>query len=298
MLSISFLNRVQLSILYRFPCFFSDAFYLKRLFRIIMGRKLNLQYPVTYNEKLQWLKLYDHNPLYVKMVDKYEAKRIVKELLGDEEHIIPTIAIYDSVEEIDYDLLPQQFVIKCTHDSGSAVVCKDKATLDIPLVNKKIKKGLRHNFFWRFREWPYKEVPHKIIVEQYIGSEESCGVGLDDYKFFCFDGRVDCILLCKNRDRNVEYYYFTRDWDFLRWDVKTQSKPKGFTLPKPDNLEDMIFLAEKLASIVRTVRVDLYSVSGRIYFGEYTFFTNSGFDRTINSFCDRYLGEKLQIPLS
>lgn len=272
-----------------------DSIYLRMKFFISVGYLLHLKQPRTYNEKLQWIKLYDRNPEYTRMVDKIEAKKYVSDILGNEDHIVPTIGVYDHANNIDFDVLPNQFVLKCSHDSGSCIICSDKSSFDKEQAIRKLNHLLGNNFYYVAREWPYKNVKPRIIVEKYICDSQSERTNLCDYKFYCFNGKVDCILVCSNRQADLRYYYFTPDWQFLRWDRKTQYMPCGFTLPKPSHLDEMITLAEKLSSRVKHVRVDLYDVGGKVFFGEYTFFTNCGFDRTITHECDVYLGKKLSV---
>ena len=272
-----------------------DRLYLKIKFRINMGYRLDLDRPQTYNEKLQWIKLYDRNPVYTIMADKIEVKDYVSELLGGDEHVIPTLGIYENANDIDFDSLPDQFVLKCSHDSGSSIVCVDKSVFNKKTAISKLNKHLKMNYYYKDREWPYKDIKPRIIVEKYMYDDHCRTERIHDYKFFCFNGKVDSVLVCTGRDSNLNYYYFTPNWDFLRWDVDTQYLPQGFTLPQPENLSEMITIAEKLSSKVNHVRVDLYNISGKIYFGEYTFFTNRGIDDTITKECDLYLGDKLCI---
>ena len=272
-----------------------DRQYLELKFRICMGERLDFQHPMTYNEKLQWIKLFDRNPEYTMMVDKVAAKNYVSTILGGYDHIIPTLGIFEHAEDINFDVLPDQFVLKCSHDSGSRIICLNKNSLKIRSVQKKLNRYLKRNYFYKDREWPYKNVPPQIIAEKYMCDVQSENATPGDFKFYCFDGKVECILVCMDRSTNLSFYYFTRDWQFLRWDVKTQYKQPGFTLPRPENLDEMIALAEKLSSRVRHVRVDLYDIGGKIYFGEYTFCTNSGLDRIITHECDVFLGKLLHL---
>ena len=175
-----------------------DAEFLKKNYSAIMKKNLHLENPQTFNEKLQWLKLYDHNPEYTKMVDKYEAKKYVADLIG-EEYIIPTLGVWGSFEEIDFDALPNQFVLKCTHDSGGLVICRDKSKLYKNKARKKITRSLQQNFYYRSREWPYKNVKPRIIAEAYMEDTET--EELRDYKFFCFGGNVKALFVAKDRTK-------------------------------------------------------------------------------------------------
>ena len=192
-----------------------DEEYIKLLYESIFGKKLDLDNPQTFNEKLQWLKLHDRNELYKKLVDKYEVKKYVESIIG-KEYIIPTINKYEKFDEIKFDELPNQFVLKCTHDSGGIVICKDKKQLDIDNARKKINKSLKNNFYYMFREWPYKNVKPRIIIESFM--DDGVNSQLVDYKLQCFWGKVDNILVCVDRDKEtgVKYHYFDTNWKYLK----------------------------------------------------------------------------------
>ena len=257
----------------------SDEAVMKRAFKAYFGRELNLEDPKTMNEKLQWLKLHDRKPEYTTMVDKYAAKKYIAERIG-EEHIIPTLGVWDRFADIDFDSLPDQFVLKTTHDSGNVIVCRDKAKLDKKKAKKKLNKSLKRNFYWWGREWPYKNVKPRIIAEKYMANsaEED---EFTDYKFYCFNGYVDCVLCCYERSSGEpKFYFFDRDWNLKRYNKRGKEAPEDFTKPKPDNIDEMFAIAEKLSADVGApfLRVDLYSSYGQIYFGELTFYPSSGFD--------------------
>lgn len=274
----------------------NDAFYLKIIYYQTFNKKLDLSNPKTFNEKLQWLKLYDRNPEYTKMVDKYEVKKYVAEKIG-EEYIIPTIGIYDSFEEINFKELPDQFVIKCTHDSGGIVICKDKSNFNIEETRKKINKCMKNNYYRNWREWPYKNVKPRIIIESFM--DDGVNSQLVDYKLQCFWGKVDNILVCVDRDKEtgVKYHYFDTNWKYLKYCPYPGINEKNINISKPKQLDKMIKIAERLSAGIPEVRIDLYIIHGKIYFGEYTFFTNGGFDTTITSDADIILGEKLKLPI-
>lgn len=247
----------------------SDKAFLKLQYRCLCGKPLNIKHPQTYNEKLQWLKVYNQNPLYTKLVDKALVKNYVAELIG-EDHIIPTIAVYNRVEEIEWEKLPNQFVIKCTHDSGGNVICHDKSQLNIESAQEKLSRCLKHNFYWDTREWPYKNVKPRIIVEKYMTDGDG---ELKDYKFFCFDGTPKALFIATDRfTKNVEtkFDYFDMDFNHLsfRGGHPNSEKP----IQKPDGFDQMKEMASKLSVGFPHVRVDLYYVDGKIYFGEYTFY--------------------------
>ena len=245
----------------------SDKLYLKMVYRIKIGKKLNLDNPQTYNEKLQWIKLYDRNPEYTQMVDKCEAKKYVASIIG-EEYIIPTLGVWNNANNIDFDALPNQFVLKCTHDSGGLVICKDKTKLNKNAAVNKLNSCLKHNFFWGMREWPYKNVKPRIIAEQFMVDDSG---ELRDYKFFCFDGEVKALFIASDRTKNVEtkFDFFDENYNHL---PITNGHPNAEVLPeKPKCFEEMKIIASNLSKGIPHVRVDLYEVNGRVYFGEMTY---------------------------
>ena len=252
----------------------SDKTYLKLAYRLKFNKKLNLKAPQTFNEKLQWLKLYDRKPKYTKMVDKYEAKKYVSDIIG-EEYVIPTLGVWDSFDKIDFDTLPEQFVLKCTHDSGGLVICKDKATLDLEKARRKIEKSLNTSYYWQGREWQYKNVKPRIIAEQYMEDKETAE--LRDYKFFCFNGEVKALFIATDRSSESEetkFDFFDAEYNHLPF---TNGHPNANELPKkPRSFELMKKLAAELSVSIPHLRVDFYEVDGKVYFGELTFSHWSG----------------------
>lgn len=245
-----------------------DKLYLQMLYRRVFNKKLDLKNPKGYNEKLFWMKLYDHRPEYTTMVDKFAVKKYVADIIG-EEYIIPTIGVWDKPEEIEWDKLPNQFVLKCTHDSGGLVICRDKEKLDIQSAMNKLRKSLKTNYYKAGREWPYKNVPRRIIAEKYI-EDKSVGE-LPDYKFFCFDGEVRALFIGTERGTgDVKFDYY--DADFNHLDLVQLHPMSGKDLPKPQHFEKMKELASMLSKGLSQVRVDFYNINGDIYFGEMTFF--------------------------
>ena len=284
------------SILIHLNFLFPDKLYLTLLFRLKMGYWMDWENPKTFSEKLQWLKLYNRKPEYTKMVDKYGAKQYIAEHIG-EEYVIPTLGVWDRFEDIDFDSLPDQFVLKCTHDSGGLVICRDKKTLDKQAAKKKIKASLKRNYYWQNREWPYKNVKPRIIAEAYM-TDEPGTTEFTDYKFFCFGDYVDCVMCCYDRSTgHVQFCFFDENWTFKRYAYDDLELPEGFTKPKPANIDEMFDLAKKIASVVNApfVRVDLYNSCGKIYFGELTFFPCSGVDTTFTPEADRYFGDLIQL---
>lgn len=256
------------------PLIKSDEFYLKVRYYCRFQKLLKLEDPQTFNEKLQWLKLYDRNPLYTKMVDKIEAKDYVAEQIG-REYIIPTIGVYNTVEEIPWEKLPKQFVLKCSHDSGGIVICKDKSALNINRAIRKLSKGLKKSYFYENREWPYKNVKPRIICEKYMVDES--GYELKDYKWFCFDGEVKALFIARERGSKTEETKFDfYDTEFNHLPFTNGHPNSSREIKKPAGFEKMKVIAEKLSKDIPHVRVDLYDINGKIYFGELTFFHWSG----------------------
>lgn len=278
------------------PYIKNDELFLRLKYFFVFHKKLNLDSPKTYNEKLQWLKIHDKKPEYTNMVDKIEAKKFAASIIGTN-YIIPTIAIYEKFSDINFEELPNQFVIKCTHDSGGVAICKDKKYFDKNKARSIINFGLGKSHYPASREYPYKNIKPRIIIEKYMkDSFPSKNEDLTDYKIYCCNGKPICIMTCTDRSKGVKYHFFTPDWKFLRWDHITQYEPEGFTMPCPSNLKEMIEISTKLSAGIPEVRVDLYSVNGRTYFGEMTFFSNSGFDTDLTYEADCILGDCLTLP--
>ena len=262
------------AILVRMAPIIPDRLYLKWLFRLKMGKKLNLDNPQTFSEKLQWLKLYNRKPEYTQMVDKYEAKKYVANIIG-EEYIIPTLGVWDRFEDIDFDTLPNQFVLKCTHDSGGIVICSDKSKLDVKTANRILTRGLKRNFYARNREWPYKNIKPRIIGEQYMVDES--GYELKDYKWFCFNGEPKALFIATDRGvegEETKFDFFDVNFNHLPF---TNGHPNtNKIIAKPKSFDQMKEIAAKLSHGQPHLRVDLYDVNGKIYFGELTFYHWSG----------------------
>lgn len=272
-----------------------DKLYIQMKYFIRMKRFPNLKNPKTYNEKLQWLKLYDRNPDYARMVDKYEVKPYVAGLIG-EEYIIPTLGVWDRFEDIDFDSLPEQFVLKCTHDSGGLVICRNKSALDMVAAQKKINKCLETNYYYHAREWPYKDLKPRIIAEAYM--EDAVTAELRDYKFFCFDGQVKALFIATERASETEETktdFFDEKFNHLPF---TSGHPNADVSPKkPVNFEKMKELATVLSKGIPHVRVDFYEVNGKAYFGELTFFHWGGMMPFEPEEWDYKLGQWLTLPI-
>ncbi len=271
-----------------------DETYLRILYRVKMNKKLNLDNPQTFNEKLQWLKLYDRNPQYTIMVDKYEVKKYVADIIG-EEYVIPTLGVWNRFEDINFSSLPEQFVLKCTHDSGGIAICRDKNTFDFDSARKKIQKSLKKNFYWSQREWPYKNVKPRIIAEKYM--EDSRSHDLRDYKFFCFDGVVKALFIATDRqDSGSETKFDFFDSEFKHLPLTNGHPNADVTPSKPETFEKMKELAEKLSRKIPQLRVDFYEVDGKVYFGELTFSHWSGLMPFSPEKWDKKFGEWINLP--
>lgn len=272
-----------------------DELFLKVVFRYRVGYWPNIKHPRTYNEKLQWLKLHDRHPEYTQMVDKIEAKKYVASIIGDK-YIIPTLGTWDTVDDIDWDSLPNQFVIKVTSDSGGIVVCKDKTKLDIEKAKAKLKYGWGKNYYNLRKEYPYKDVKPRIIAEQYM--EDESGYELKDYKFFCFDGEPKIFFVATDRgkkDEDTKFDFYDIEFNHLPF---LNGHPNARVAPtKPENFEEMVEVARKLSQGMCHVRIDLYNVKGKIYFGELTFFHWSGMTPFEPIEWDYKMGEMIKIPI-
>lgn len=269
----------------------SDEAYLKKVFSYTFGYELDLEHPQTYNEKLQWLKLHDRKPLYTQLVDKVEMKRYVAEKIGPE-YVIPVVGgPWDSVDEIDFDALPDQFVLKCTHDSGSVIICREKASLDRNAAKEKLARSLRRNYFWPNREWPYKDVKPRVYAEKYLDS----GTGsLNDYKVMCFDGKAMLTQVHMGRFQHHTQDFYDADWNLL--DIYQDLPLSGISLPKPEFYEEMIRLSEKVSEGFPHLRVDWLYWQGQLYLGELTFYDGSGFMPYTPERYELLLGSWIHLP--
>lgn len=272
----------------------SDEEYLKKRYYVKFGQELRVDNPVTFSEKLQWLKLNDRKSYYTKLVDKYEAKEYVASIIG-EEYIISTIGLWDKLEDVDFESLPEQFVIKCTHDSGGLVIVKDKQCLDIKATKGKIRRSLKRNYYYSFREWPYKDVKPRIIAEEYIS--ENGEADLSDYKFYCFNGVPQYCQVIRDRSTKQTVDFFDMDW--VHQSFTGMQKPfkahAEKNIVKPITFEKMKEFAKELSQDIPFVRVDFYEVSGKLYFGEMTFFPAAGFGEFQPSEWNEKLGNMLDL---
>lgn len=269
-----------------------DSTYLKMIFYARLGYRLNLKNPKSFNEKIQWLKLYDKHPEYTKMVDKVDAKEYVASIIG-QEYIIPTFGVWDSIQDIDWEKLPQQFVVKSTNDSGGVVVCKDKSLFNVDKAVEKLQRTGNRDYTKINKEYPYHNVSHRYIAEQYL--EDESGFELKDYKIFCFNGVPKFLFVATGRQQNDTRFDFF-DCEFNHLPV-TNGHPNADIQPtKPQNFEEMLEIASRLSQGIPHVRVDLYNVKGRIYFGELTFFHWSGIVPFEPIEWDYKFGEYIKLP--
>ena len=269
-----------------------DDEYCKRFYKVRVGKELNLDNPQSFSEKLQWLKLYNRKPEYTQMVDKVLAKHYVANVIG-EKYIVPTLGVWNHFDEIDFDQLPNRFVLKTNHGGGSTgvVICKDKTIFDRKSAKKKLEESLKSDISRSKIEWPYRNINRKILAEVYLGDD------LTDYKFYCFDGEAGVVLNCIERQTgHPKFYFFDKDWNLRRLNKRGKEAPEGFTLPKPEGMDEMFEMAAKLSEGLPYARVDLYNVEGKIYFGEITLFPASGFDYNRLPEADLYFGEKIKLP--
>lgn len=287
--------REQKNFIYNCLRFLPDKTYLKLMYRLRMHSGLNLSCPETFNEKLQWLKLNNRKDKYTEMVDKYSAKEYAASIIG-EQYIIKTYGVWNSFDEIDFDKLPNQFVLKCTHDSGGLVICKDKSKLDYDSAKRKIERSLKCNFYYVGREWPYKNVKPKILAEELLVDDDDDEI--NDYKFYCFNGKVELLYLSRGMQNHstARINFVSLDWkpaSFRRSDYKEFE-----VLPqKPCCLDEMIKLSEKLSKDIPFLRVDFYEINKKVYFGELTFFPGSGFTPFLSREMDLELGKMLSIDI-
>lgn len=272
----------------------SDYRFLAMKYEIAMQTKLSFENPITFNEKLQWLKLYDRKLKYTVMVDKYKVREYITRVIG-EQYLIPLIGVWNSPKDIDFKKLPNQFVIKCNHNSGLGMyICQDKAKMDVSKVKKNLKKGLKQDYYLTGREWPYKGVERKIIAEQYLADESG---QLIDYKVHCFNGEPKFILVCKDRFKasGLTEDFFTTNWQHMsvkRPKISNSEEP----IKRPVELEEMLEVSKKLSKDIPFLRVDFYIVNHQVYFSELTFFPASGFQRFEPDEWDYIFGEYLKLP--
>lgn len=273
-----------------------DKLYLQLKYKRDYGSYISWNNPQRFDEKMQWLKLYYRKPIMVKLVDKYEVKKYVEKKIGAE-YIIPTLNIYNTFDEIDFSKLPDQFVLKCTHDSGGNVICKNKKLLDQKIARTKIEGSLKKNFYYLMREWPYKHVRPRILAEEFI--TDAVHQDLIDYKFYCFNGIPKYCQIITNRSTNEAIDFFDENWihqDFVGLNPTCKNNPDCSNMSKPMNYDKMLDMARTLAMDFPFVRIDFYNVNGKIYFGEITFFPAGGFGVFTPNEWNYKLGEMIILP--
>ncbi|MBQ3504697.1 MAG: glycosyl transferase [Oscillospiraceae bacterium] len=256
------------------------------------GRRCNLKTPKTFNEKLQWLKLYYHKKSHTRMVDKYEMKSYIEERIG-KQYTIPLLGVWDQVDDINFDVLPDQFVLKTTHDCAGIVICTDKSLLNIESVKDTLRRAMKNNYYVRYREWPYKNVVPRIIAEQYMVDES--GTQLKDYKVFCFNGEPYCVQVDFDRFFGHKKNLYSLNWRLLDFSFNYPAHPE-IEIAKPGALDQMLEIAKELSAGEPFVRIDFYSVDGKPYVGEITFFPASGYGKFVPECYDRIFGDMIHLP--
>ena len=268
-----------------------DPLYIRIQYLHHFGKLPNLHNPSTFNEKMQWLKIHDHNPVYTTLVDKVKVKSYIADKIG-EQYVIPTIGVWDSADKIDFSSLPNQFVIKCNHDSHGVIVCRDKTKIDVKEMKAKLQKRLNSSGYYYGREWPYKNVEKRILAEEYI----SDGTGeLIDYKVHNFNGEPKVILVCRNRfgSTGLQEDFFDTSWRLM--DVKRPNASHGEAIDRPEGLDLMLELSKTLSKGFPFLRTDFYYVKGRVLFGELTLYPASGYQAFIPESYDKLFGEWIDL---
>lgn len=254
----------------------SEKIYLKLSYRIMTGERLNLKKPKTFSEKIQWLKLYDRREKYPMYVDKYEVRKYISEVLG-KDYLIPLISVHNSVNEIKWDELPDKFVIKCSHGSGSNIICTNKKKLNITKSKRILNKWIKRNWFWYGREWPYKKIKPKIIIEEFLPTENNELPA--DYKFYCFNGKPYYCQVIRGRGENETIDFYDNEWNKMDFNGMRALPMSNETIEKPEHYSTMLEIAKKLSKDLPFIRVDLYYINKKIYFGELTLYPTSGYGR-------------------
>lgn len=289
------IRRIVKYIARRILLFLPDKIYLS-LTAPLSGQKIDFNNPRTFGEKLQWMKIYDRNPMYTVLVDKVKVKDWVAERIG-QKYIIPTLAVYARAEDIDLTTLPNQFVIKCNHNSGlGMLICRNKNAIDESSLRRNLKKGLKENYYRISKEWPYRDVHRKILVEQFMENEGESD--LADYKWFCFNGKPTYCQVIRNRNTNETIDFYDVDWNHMEFVGLTPGVKNGtIGVERPSKLDEMLDIATKLSAGLSFSRIDLYNINGDVYFGEITFFPNSGFGKFYPEEWNYKLGDMIKLPI-
>lgn len=275
-----------------------DAKYLKIIYKVKTGDVLDIKHPRSFNEKIQWLKLYDRKPIYTTMADKYEVRDIIKQIFGNDDYLIPLLGVWNKIEEIDFESLPDQFVLKTTHDSGGVFIINDKADIDYKRIRKRLGHCLRRNYYYNSREWPYKNVKPRIIAEQLLYDES--GYELKDYKVFVFSGKASLIQVDYDRFTDHHRNFYDTDWNYIPF-TTLYPTDESHLINKPDKLDEMIKISEEIALFLEKppfIRVDLYCLSSGIKFGEVTFYHGSGYEPFFPKQYEYILGDMIRCTLS
>ena len=273
-----------------------DRKYLEKVYKIRTGKDLDLDDPKSFNEKIQWLKLYDRKPEYTTMVDKYAVKKYVAEKIG-EQYIIPDLGVWDRFDDIDLDKLPDKFVLKCTHDSSGVVICKDKSKFDIAAARKMINKRLKVNYFYFGREYAYKNVKPRIIAEKFMEDPEKPVP--EDYKIYCINGEPVYIVVFHdrfNKQKAMSETVYNTDWEPQHISLNEHFAVSDETEPKPECLDELLDITRVLCRDMAQVRIDFYIIENRIYFGEITLYAANGFQKMIPEELNLKLGQMLTLP--
>ena len=271
--------------------FLPDKIYLQWKYKLIMNQKLDLNNPQTFNEKLQWLKLYDRKDIYTIMADKYAVREYVKNKIG-EEYLIPLLGVYNNFDEINFEELPEKFVIKPNHTSGNVYICTDKNEINYKKLKKQINKWLKRKYYYLHREWPYKNIKPKIIIEEYL---DDLSGDTKDYKFEIFNGHLAYSFVCSDRHSNLKFTFFDKNGKFM--DITQDNCPNDKNIKKPINYKKMIELSQKLAEETIELRVDFYEIGNKIYFGELTFYDSAGYGEFKPDVWDLKIGKMLKLPI-
>lgn len=277
------------------PKWMCDKWYLTIVYNLMYWRRPDFDNPRTLVEKLQWLKMHDHNPQYVQMVDKYAMKQYVRDNIGDE-YVIPTLGLYDSVDDIDLESLPDSFVVKCTHDSGSAQFWNKKELNSAVLENRKaiLKHHLEVNFYWTMREWPYKKVKPRLLVEPFL--ENPDGTPIVDYKFYCYGGELQYFMYsigeAQHQVRNLKFSPEKISIDHL---FKEKPVLNASDIVLPSRIDEMIELAKRIGSKYPHIRIDMYCINDKIYIGEFTFYSNGGFIEIYDKSYAQFLANQIDL---
>ena len=270
-----------------------DKLYLKMIYRIRMKKVLNFSEPKTFNEKLQWLKVNNRSEAYTTLVDKYSVRAYIKKMIG-EKYLIPLLGVWDRLEDIDIDSLPDQFVLKTTHDSGGVFICNDKSKFDKDKAYQKLKSSLGHDYYGESREWPYKNVKRRIIAEAFMKDTKSAE--LKDFKFYCFNGVPKILTISNDRSSDNETCFDYYDMEFNHLPFQQGGPNYTGEIQKPIAFDEMIEVAKKLSKGLIHVRIDLYNIGGIIYFGEWTFYDSSGFEKFYPKEWDYTIGNMIELP--